>query len=137
MILGVDPGIRNIGLAVVNEAGRLVCRETVTNPRKRPFLKCLAEVVRKVRLHAGVTCDTVVVEEVIWRGRRGMLPLAHVAGAVVGVAVERGCTTYLVTPAMKKNGRKPKAWSEHEWDAYLLARRALRPDETMRRRCSK
>ena len=135
LILGIDPGIRNCGLVVINGAGRVMVRETIRNPRAWPLMRCVARIVDRIS-QEDMASGVVVAEEVVWQGRRGMLPLAHVAGAVVGAAYAMGRVVYLLTPSMKKNGRKPKAFSEHEYDAYLLARRALRPDAVMKRRCT-
>ena len=137
MILGVDPGTRNIGFAVIDGTGRCRKRKVLVIPQRCTFVQGVAEVVAEMRdLHGDLGYDTVVVEETVWRGRKGMLPLAHVGGAVMGAALAMGCRVYLLTPSMKKNGKKPKSWSDHEWDAFLLAKRALAPDETMRKRCS-
>ena len=113
-----------------------MARETIRNPRAWPLMRCVARIVDRIS-QEDMASGVVVAEEVVWQGRRGMLPLAHVAGAVVGAAYAMGRVVYLLTPSMKKNGRKPKAFSEHEWDAYLLARRALRPDAVMKRRCTR
>ena len=137
MILGVHPGTRNIGFAVIDGTGRCRKRKVLVIPARDTFVQGVEAVVREMEyLQEDPGYDTVVVEETVWRGRRGMLPLAHVGGAVMGAALALGCRVYLVTPSMKKNGKKPKSWSEHEWDAFLLAKRALAPDDTMRKRCS-
>ena len=137
MILGVDPGTRNIGFVVIDGGGRCVKRRVLANPTRSTFVQCVKAVVREMGdLQVNLGYDTVVVEETVWQGRKGMLPLAHVGGAVMGAALAMGCRVYLLTPSMKKNGKKPKSWSDHEFDAFLLAKRALAPDETMRKRCS-
>lgn len=69
------------------------------------------------------SADVVAVEEVVWRRRRGMLPLAHVAGLAVGIALGLEKVVYLLTPAQKGNvGKTPKGWTPHEVDARALAR---------------
>ena len=112
-------------------------RKVLVIPVRDTFVQGVAEVVAEMHdLRGDLGYDTVVVEETVWRGRKGMLPLAHVGGAVMGAALALGCRVYLLTPSMKKNGKKFKSWSDHEWDALLLAKRALAPDDTMRKRCS-
>src|SRR3990167_3160779 len=115
MILGVDPGTRNIGFAVIDGTGRCRKRKVLVIPARDTF-------VQGVEAGGG--------------GGGGVLPWGRGGGGVMGAALALGCRVYLVTPSMKKNGKKPKSWSDHEWDAFLLAKRALAPDETMRKRCS-
>jgi len=121
-VLGVDPGIRNTGLYYFGNGNGKPWRRTVQCPKKWPFERCLEMILLEV---AGrlPSVDVVAVEEVVWRRRRGMLPLAHVAGAVVGLALQLNKVVYLLTPAQKGNvGRTPKGWTPHEVDARALAR---------------
>ena len=123
-VLGVDPGIRNVGLCL----GTGTNQKTIVCPRKWPFERCLEHIMAEVRTWID-NADVVAVEEVVWRQRRGMLPLAHVAGAVVGAALAAGKIVYLLTPSMKGEvGSVPKGWTEHSADARALARVAYRAE---------
>lgn len=124
-VLGIDPGIRNIGFYRWNDNGENgSIRRTLRCPRKWAFERCLEEILSTARdWIRDYKVDVVAVEEVVWRRRRGMLPLAHVAGAVVGLALSMGKVVYLLTPAQKgKEVAVPKGWSQHEVDAQSLAR---------------
>jgi len=67
------------------------------------------------------------VEQVSWfgRARRITLPLSHAVGAILGLLWSRGVDSFMLTPGMKKGAklRKPASWSEHEYDAALLAKK--------------
>lgn len=123
-VLGVDPGIRNTGLYLWRENGNGKDKHrTIKCPRKWPFERCLETILLEVWLWLQMGADVVAVEEVVWQRRRGMLPLAHVAGAIVGLALSRNKIVYLLTPAQKgKEVAVPKGWSQHEVDAQSLAR---------------
>lgn len=128
IILGVDPGIRNTGIAVL-DGGKAVYRTTVC-PQQRTKLipseviRCLVPVLSAVLTK--YTPSATVVEEVTWygRARRAMLPLALVAGAIVGISIARNVDTYLLLASMRdKTKTWPASWTEHERDAAALAMR--------------
>ena len=127
-VLGIDPGLRNIGWAVAK--GGVVIAHGVFHPNKRkvvPLVSVIAQAVgfvgdliRKYRV------GRVVVEEVRWRGIRArvLFPLSHVAGALtaVGVLVLGSEAVVLVPPHQR--GRAPRlkrGATEHERDAAALA----------------
>lgn len=131
IILGVDPGIRNTGVAVLAD-GKAVYRTTVS-PKQRSKLipseviRCLTPVLNAVITK--YTPSVTVVEEVTWygRARRAMLPLALVAGAIVGISIARHVDTYLLLASMRDKVKTwPKSWTEHERDAAALAMRLHR-----------
>lgn len=128
VILGIDPGIKHTGLCVLDD-GKPVFATTVIPPQSgkvlvMEVLECLLPVLNAVisKYSPSVT----VVEEVTWygRARRAMLPLALVAGAIVGTCIARRVDTYLLLAAMRnKSKRWPTRWTEHERDAARLAYR--------------
>jgi hypothetical protein len=128
IILGVDPGIKNTGLCVL-DGGKPVFATTVVLPQRSKVL--VMEVLQCVLpiLNATITKygpSVTVVEEVTWygRSRRAMLPLAIVAGAIVGTSIARNVPTFLLLAAMRsKIKRLPRKWTEHERDAARLAYR--------------
>ena len=128
IILGLDPGIRNFGYAVLNDT-KVSRRGVWTPPGKGKLLasQVLAYVLPLLaQLVAETAPEIAVIEEVVWRGmrRRITMPLSHVAGGALGLLVGQGVPVYLLTPGMKTRGVKtPRGWTEHEADAANLARR--------------
>lgn len=128
-VLGVDPGLRHTGWAIVAN-GKLGAHGLILTPgtgklsvaRALAFILPALDEVEEVH-----TPDVAAVEEVVWRGvrRKITMPLSHVAGAIVGSLVARGVRTYLLTPSMKakKLPRLYGEWSDHEQDAARLALR--------------
>lgn len=142
IILGVDPGLRHTGYALV-DGPRLVSRGTIdlSSPDPTPLtpVDVIPSVLRELVDLAGLAAVGAV-EEVVWQGqrRRGMLPLAHVAGAVAAWLLGQGIPVYLLTPAMKHKGAIPKGIARrlktpHERDAYRLARFAARAEQRLYR----
>lgn len=132
-LLGVDPGLRHTGLAILDrDSGKVLDTELLLFPGRgykfigtylEWILPRVAEYVdeHKPRLAA--------VEQVGWYGRRQRItmPLSHVAGALVGLLWGRAIPVYLL-PANMKQGpdvdkRRPRGVSDHEHDAVLLARK--------------
>lgn len=128
VILGVDPGIKHTGLCVLDN-GKPVFTTTLIPPGRGKFL--VSEVLCHIlpAINAAIskyTPSVTVVEEVTWygRARRAMLPLAHIAGAIVGTSIARSVDTYLLLANMRnKTKRWPTKWTEHERDAARLAYR--------------
>lgn len=128
VIMGVDPGIKNTGICVLDN-GKPVFATTVVLPQRNKVLvmevlECLVPAINATI--SRYTPSATVVEEVTWygRARRAMLPLALVAGAIAGTSIARGVDTYLLLAAMRnKTKRWPTKWTEHERDAARLAYR--------------
>jgi hypothetical protein len=131
LILGVDPGIRNTGWCIISSKTGRAGRHGVIQPpgagnittewAVQYTLNKLGEIIA-----AELPCCASV-EQVVWQGRRRRIaiPLAHVAGAIVGFILGQGIPVYVLTPNMKpKDGvvPLPDGWSEHEGDAANLAR---------------
>ena len=128
IILGVDPGIKHTGWAVL-QGSRPLAVGTLVPAIKGRLLpsEVLAFVLPAItELISKYTPSVTVVEEVTWygRARRAMLPLAHVAGGIAGMSSALGVPTFLLLAAMRNKTRKwPDKWSEHERDAARLAYR--------------
>lgn len=131
-VLGIDPGLRNIGWAVARD-GKVIAHG-VFHPNKRkvvPLVSVIAQAVGFARdLIRKYRVGRVVVEEVRWRGIRArvLFPLSHVAGALtaVGVSMLDSESVALVPPHQR--GRAPRlpaiggrGATPHELDAAALA----------------
>jgi hypothetical protein len=128
-VLGIDPGLRSTGFALVRE-GKVEYTHTFVCPGsgKQP----VEEFLRHILEHAKFVLneyqpDVVAVEQAMWYKAvaKVTLPLAHVVGALCGLAYARGARVYLLPARMKESApktRRLKAWSDHEYDAVLLAR---------------
>jgi hypothetical protein len=131
IVLGIDPGLKHTGWAVLTDGrptahGVLLFPEDGKHPTEeyvRFVLQGLSSIVNKYRPAQAA------VEQVQWHGRRQRItmPLSHVAGAVTGYLVACGLPVCLLTPNMKKGVtyKQPKGWSDHEYDAALLAKKLL------------
>lgn len=136
-ILGVDPGLHHTGYALLDAKGRAVEHGVFEPPLKGKNL---------VNLYLGYILpwffallqrtkpDVVVIEEVQWygRARRIMLPLAHVAGALAGLALAHA-KVYLLLAHQRGHGKrkKGKKWTEHDTDAFWLAQAWLAYDRAL------
>jgi crossover junction endodeoxyribonuclease RuvC len=107
-VLGVDPGVAKLGLAVVAVAGRrpvLVWAETVTTSAAEPEaarLHTLAEAVRRaIAAHAP---RSVAVERIAFnRNQVSALTVARATGAVMVVAAHAGLDVEEYSPTEVKN----------------------------------
>lgn len=126
VILGVDPGLANTGVAVMRgeevlwAATLLAPRSKYPDwlPQMRHQLTELEEVWREWNP------DRVAVELIVWQGkRRGALPLAQLTGAVFGLFFGK-CPTEGFWPHEVKEMSKKKGNgnTEHETDAISLCR---------------
>jgi len=137
MILGVDPGLRHTGIVVLADDGKVVFRTTV-GPTRKGKLR-VGEVLGVVltTLAGLVTGPWRItragVEEVTWygKGRRITLPLSHIAGGIAGYLLAAGIPVTLLLAGMRSPERRPplrstKGWTEHELDAWQIARTVQR-----------
>lgn len=126
--LGVDPGLRNLGLCVLKD--RTVLMTDTIDPGSTADFPALLNMISS-HLRGLLRCwpiDVAAVESVVWLGRRKrmLFPLCQIAGFVTGVLVSAQIPTYLLTPNMKgPYKKKPSRWTEHEYDAFRLAGRAM------------
>ena len=126
IILGLDPGTRNIGWAVSVD-GRVIAHGVFhPNSRKKvPLVSVIGQALAFVRrLHKTHKFEKVVVEEVRWRGIRAkvLFPLAHVAGALTAAGVFMVGSVVLVPPHERGPApRLKRGATEHEKDAAALA----------------
>lgn len=126
-VLGIDPGVKNLGWAVAE--GTRVLAHGVFHPKSRgtlpmaDMLQQIAHCVDIVKRNWGA--DYVVIEDVRWHGHAvsGLLSLAKVVGVCVGIASLDGGRGVLLIPA-KDRGRPPRlkrGATQHERDAAALA----------------
>lgn len=125
-ILGIDPGLRHTGFCLTEGENRVVARGVLVPPgrgRIQPHqvLSAILPAVEKlIKQHQPTLA---VVEQVTWygKGRRITLPLAHVAGGLVGFLLANKISVYLLLANQKTILCRKRGWSEHEKDAYVLA----------------
>jgi len=126
LILGIDPGLRNTGVALLQD-GKIIWKVTWVTPGKGkvPIGDAVKFVLNQLDAYIAVNPDVVVVEQVGYQGTfaRIALPLAHVAGAIIGYWRGRKVPVYCLWAHMKK-AKAPRGssrWTEHEKDAAILA----------------
>src|SRR5262245_63818951 len=102
-ILGIDPGTRVLGYAVVDALPRLRYVEcgVVTAPARRPLEVRLAEIQRQVEeIIAEHRPDQVAVEDVFAaHNARSALALGHARGVVLAAAGRAGLPVTAYPPA--------------------------------------
>ncbi len=105
-ILGIDPGSRVLGYAVVDAGARLGCIEcgVLTAPARDPLEKRLAELAAGLEeIIAELAPDEVAVEDVFSaRHPRSALSLGHARGVVLAVAGRAGLRVSAYAPARVK-----------------------------------
>ena len=130
-VLGVDPGLRHTGLAILDAKGKVLDHTTLLYPEegKHPTEAYLRFILPLVATYTRCFEPTAAaVEQVGWyrRAVRITLPLSHVAGALVGLLYAAGLDVFLLMGNMKEKGKRPpRGWDEHQLDAALLAKRVL------------
>ena len=129
LILGVDPGIRHTGIALLRD-GKVIYRDTLVPPQKDklPYYHIIPFVLEKItNVLKKEDVEAAAVEEVAWygRNRRVTLPLSHMAGSIIGLLLTNDIPVYVLSPTMKKSvkvkGGFNSSWDEHQKDAALLA----------------
>lgn len=134
-ILGIDPGLRSVGLAVVDGAGRLELATMLHNPEEHDdgpvAWEAMAEaVLERIRAdfeQGAAALDVAVVERQQVRGKmvnrnpQVMITLANVAGVLIHAI-----------PADRKLAVWPSQWTHNEKEAWVSVRRSLTPDELKR-----
>src|ERR1043165_4698654 len=96
-ILGIDPGTRNYGLAVLDESGKLVWGPRSGRTRSGDWREAYNRILADID---GVRWNRAVIESVGWYGaRKGMYALNRLVGALW--ARLGGDTVILVMPSAK------------------------------------
>jgi crossover junction endodeoxyribonuclease RuvC len=108
LVLGVDPGIARLGLAVVGREGRLpvlVWADTMQTPAGMPEaqrLRCVADAVREAIAAHGPS--SVAIERVAFnRNQVSALTVARATGAVMVVAADAGLPVQEYSPTEVKS----------------------------------
>jgi crossover junction endodeoxyribonuclease RuvC len=108
LVLGVDPGLARLGLAVVGREGRrpvLVWADTVLTPvgmAESIRLRCVAEAVREAIAVHGPSC--VAIERVAFnRNTVSALIVARATGAVMVAAADAGLSVDEYSPTEVKS----------------------------------
>ena len=128
-ILGVDPGLRHLGLAVL-EDGRVVDHYTVV-PKGRGKIPIEQALTTAMGALNNVFKDHFIsyaaVEQVSWYGKRHrvMLPLSHVAGCLVGYLCACGVPSCLLLAHQRRPVKIPRAWRGESWDEHQRDAAAL------------
>ncbi|MDR7528664.1 MAG: crossover junction endodeoxyribonuclease RuvC [Armatimonadota bacterium] len=119
MTLGIDPGLRHCGIAVLGPEGLAL----TTWGAAGSWPAALGALTRRLaRLLGRLAPQVVGIEAVEWHGpRRGALALAHVAGALAGVCAGRGIPVYWARPVAVKARARRLGRSAHEDDAAAIA----------------
>jgi crossover junction endodeoxyribonuclease RuvC len=107
LIAGVDPGIAVTGIGVIRAEGSALCHvysEAVTPPRSGPFEQRLLEIFRRFgRILDQYRPDAVALEDIFFaRNVKSAIKLAHVRGAVMTAAADRGIPVSAYPPLSVK-----------------------------------
>ena len=129
-IVGIDPGIRNLGLAsIVTAQGGVSasCQRTLHAKVNGP-LDALAQVIAFL---GSPTIPTVLAVEG-WGDygpRKGAFAMLKLIGGIYGLGIARGYTVMEFAPREKERvGPKlsrPAGMTDHEWDALCIAHLAM------------
>lgn len=123
-----------MGLCLVDYNGEesLVIRKaTVKNGALKDWQKGLPKLLDKILAFSGGTeVDKVGIEMIVWYGKRkGVLALAHLAGACFGIiqgyAGQYGTVQFFLPKEVKATSAKypaPKGYDEHQHDALSICR---------------
>jgi crossover junction endodeoxyribonuclease RuvC len=140
VVLGIDPSLRGMGLALVEfapEGTRLLYSRTVKLPAKLPFAACLAEIFRAVEEAMKKACvKHVAVEETIFvQNRRAVHILGAARGAAIAAAAVAGPEVYEYAPLRVKQavvgfGRASKEQVAGMVAQHLKLKTALPADES-------
>lgn len=127
IIMGVDPGLLNVGVAVYDTVTRKPLYQVTLSPAHIPPKNWLGR-VRWILNALGLLVEEhkpgwFVVETMVWQGkRRGVLPLAQAAGAILGFLFAHGPVTGVVPSKVKERSRGGNGKTPHEVDALSLCR---------------
>ena len=135
LILGVDVGGRNFGYCLirVDREPEVLLHETRDVGNTRDWRILIPKALDWLRASVSIVGypDVVAIEELVWYGKRkGVLALAHLAGAVAGYVLgEMDAKSLFFQPrdvkAMSRTYPRPEGFTEHEHDALSLCRLAL------------
>jgi Holliday junction resolvasome RuvABC endonuclease subunit len=127
LILGIDPGARNYGLAVIDEKGTLQWGPLSGRTKSGDWRESYHDIVRAV---SDLEYERVVIESVGWYGsRKGMYALNRLVGALWARFLDLPAQPLLVMPTEKVRLTKAqRGWAdnEHEADAIALALRGIK-----------
>lgn len=130
LILGVDVGYRNFGYCLVRVNGTPEVEEhgTIDLGNTTAWRSLITNALDELW---DFNANIVAIEELVWYGKRkGVLALAHLAGAVAGYAygTMKAKPLFFVPKLVKEMSRTypaPEGFTKHEHDALSLCRLAL------------
>jgi len=139
VLLGIDPGYRNLGYCLVRtnngtSHAEILQKGTLSLKTAKDWTiglpKLVGQLVDKIQTQPKI----VAIEMISWYGKRkGVLALAHLAGAVAGPFVATGSVIKYFPASMVKQATldypAPKNFNEHEADALSLCRLALAQED--------
>jgi len=125
-ILGIDPGTRTTGYAVVSVSGSDVKLNTVgvINAPEEKLADRFLHVVRGVEaIISEQRPDAVVVEASYWgRGAQSSMKVAEVRGAIIAAAAGKGLPVDEITPAEVKKGVVGRGQASKEQVEFMVKR---------------
>lgn len=132
ILLGVDPGYRHMGLCLVeaNKLGvaKVLKKATLKNGALKDWQRGLPKLVDKLEDFIGLyNVEKAGVEMIVWYGKRkGVLALAHLAGACYTLLLTKGFDVRFFLPKDVKNNslqyHAPQGFDEHQHDALSICR---------------
>lgn len=132
IILGIDPGLAQMGWSVVQGPGQLslLACGTWSSPAKEPLEQRLRNLAGFVRSLAAEHAPARLALE--WGGFRASTRQSLVIGTAVGAiiaAVPDGVETVYLTPAQIKNSITGYGKAEKEQVAYMVAQQVALPQD--------
>lgn len=136
ILLGIDPGFRNCGYCLVEtnngeQHAKVLHKGTLKLKSSKEWMTGIQTLLAELatELADRPSPEVVAVEMISWYGKRkGVLALAHLAGAFAGAFGGRARVLLFPAVLVKRSTESyptPKRFNEHEADALSLCRLAL------------
>lgn len=126
--IGVDPGVRNVGLAYINGKSRLTKHAQARSVEQaiRSVHDFIMEVLADKRNTQPKEIVAIAVEDFAFFGARTRGPdMLKVIGGVIGIGACMGLPVILYMPRQKELASskvsRPEGMTDHEYDAAVLA----------------
>lgn len=127
VIMGIDPGLRNLGLAVLSRGLKILAAEVLSAPAKAPAARCVKHMKLELEKHLERYRPSVVVLEKTWPTRhRSMAQVRRVALLCRREVARRRIPVIEVPVATVRKVVAGYGWSTKSETAQILA--ALYPE---------